>query len=102
MAQPNMGLGHELIQNERGMSYFTRCPLVFVGRLYGVEARQSAFSVVVGRLFAWTHSNIRLGAFEYSLGRIRIFVRRLSEAMAPRHSISNESIQFYACKSFAA
>ena len=69
MAQPKHGLGAmNLYKTRGGMSYFTRRPLVFVGRLYGVEARQSAFSAVVGRLFAWVLSNIRAWHFEYRVG----------------------------------
>ena len=83
MAQPKHGLGAmNLYKTRGGMSYFTRRPLVFVGRLYGVEARQSAFSAVVGRLFAWVLSNIRLGAFEYSCVAFRISCGGLSNICA--------------------
>ena len=84
MAQPKHGLGTMNLYKTRGGCLILRgVPSFCVGRLYGVEARQSAFYAVVGRLFAWPLSNIRVEHFEYSLWRFRM------EVMAPRHSMSS-------------
>ncbi len=94
----NMGLRHELIQNERGCLIYEASPRFVFGRLYGVESsservfcrcgtiiREGIFEYSCGafRLFARAFSNIRVEHFEYSLGRFRM------EAMAPRHSMSS-------------
>lgn len=74
----NMGLSHELIQNERGCLIYEASPRFVFGRLYGVVSSSERVSAVVGRLFAWALSNIRLGIFEYSCGAFRIFALALS------------------------
>lgn len=74
----NMGLSHELIQNERGCLIYEASPRFVFGRLYGVESSSERVSAVVGRLFAWAFSNIRVEHFDYSLGRFRIFAWALS------------------------
>ena len=74
----NMGLSHELIQNERGCLIYETSPRFVFGRLYGVESSSERVSAVVGRLFAWALSNIRLGIFEYSCGAFRLFAWALS------------------------
>lgn len=87
----NMGLSHELIQNERGCLIYEASPRFVFGRLYGVESSSERVFCRCGtiiRLGAFEYScgafsNIRLGVFEYSLWRFRM------EAMAPRHSMSS-------------
>ena len=94
----NMGLSHELIQNERGCLIYEVSPRFVFGRLYGVESSSEhifcrcgtiirlgifEYSCGASRIFVWSISSIREGAFEYSLGRFRM------EAMAPRHSMSS-------------
>ena len=74
----NMGLSHELIQNERGCLIYEASPRFVFGRLYGVVSSSERVSAVVGRLFAWAFSNIRMGIFEYSCGAFRIFAWALS------------------------
>ena len=74
----NMGLSHELIQNERGCLIYEVSPRFVFGRLYGVESSSERVSAVVGRLFAWAFSNIRVGHLEYSCGAFRVFARALS------------------------
>ena len=49
----NMGLSHELIQNERGCLIYEVSPRFVFGRLYGIESSSERVSAVVGRLFAW-------------------------------------------------
>ncbi len=74
----NMGLSHELIQNERGCLIYEASPRFVFGRLYGVESSSERVSAVVGRLFAWAFSNIRVEHFDYSRGHFRIFVWSIS------------------------
>ena len=71
----NMGLSHELIQNERGCLIYEASPRFVFGRLYGVESSSERVSAVVGRLLAWPLSNIRLGIFEYSCRAFRIMAQ---------------------------
>lgn len=83
----NMGLSHELIQNERGCLIYEASPRFVFGRLYGVESsservfcrcgtiiRLSIFEYSLGhfRIFVWSISNIRFGAFEWGLWRLAI------------------------------
>lgn len=72
----NMGLSHELIQNERGCLIYEASPRFVFGRLYGVVSSSERVLCRCGTI-------IRLAAFEYSLWRFRM------EVMAPRHSMSS-------------
>ena len=67
----NMGLSHELIQNERGCLIYEASPRFVFGRLYGVESSSE-------RVFCRCGTIIRLGIFEYSCGAFRIFARGLA------------------------
>lgn len=83
----NMGLRHELIQNERGCLIYEASPRFVYGRLYGVESSSERvfcrcgpiiglevfeYSCGAFRIFVWSISNIRLGAFEWRLWRLAI------------------------------
>ena len=63
----NMGLSHELIQNERGCLIYEASPRFVFGRLYGVESSSERVLCRCGTI-------TRLAAFEYSCGHFRIFV----------------------------
>lgn len=58
----NMGLSHELIQNERGCLIYEVSPRFVFGWLYGVESSSERVSAVVERIFAWALSNGGYGA----------------------------------------
>lgn len=79
----NMGLSHELIQNERGCLIYEASPRFVFGRLYGVVSSSERVLCRCGTIIAWPLSNIRVEHFEYSLWRFRM------EVMAPRHSMSS-------------
>lgn len=76
----NMGLSHELIQNERGCLIYEASPRFVFGPVIWsrklVRARfmplWDDYSLGRFRIFVWSISNIRFGTFEWRLWRLAI------------------------------